>query len=110
LPHNARTVRRPILAVVLALLMLFAQHGAALHDLAHLWPAPTSGDTRDQSPPADAPCLKCLAFAQIGSSLGADPVALPLLEPAHERVGAPAAAVVAVAPPAARSRGPPTVL
>ena len=101
-------MRRLILAVVLPLLMLLAQHGAVLHELAHLRPPPAAA--RNQPLPADAPCLKCLAFAQIGSSVGTEPVALPLLEPAHERVATPQPAVLAAAPPTARSRGPPTVL
>ena len=103
-------MRRLALSIVLPLLMLLAQHGAAVHDLGHLGPGHSVPAGANKTLPADTLCVSCLAFAQVGSSARADHVALLPLEHSHVLAAPPAAAVVAAEPPAQRSRGPPAVL
>jgi hypothetical protein len=103
-------MRRLRLALALPLLVLFAQQGALLHELSHVY---YSGQVlgsqlhQDEQLPDNSLCPACQAFAQIGHSaighaaLVAPPPAsyLPSPEPSHRLLRADA--------PAPRSRGPP---
>jgi hypothetical protein len=101
-------VRRFPLAWLLSLLLVFVQHGAVLHELAHL----SHGD-RGEAPALRADlhfgsaCATCEAFAQVtnpasgvGSTLLASAaVYLPTPDPVY--------AIIAADTPTPRNRGPP---
>lgn len=55
--------RRLLIALSLALALLFVQQGAATHAIAHV----LAEQSQDQSLPHDSQCELCVAFAQIGS-------------------------------------------
>lgn len=105
-------MRRLCLSWVLSLSLLFAQHGAVLHELSHLTHAGHSAGAvlgAQLQPAASGLCSTCEAFAQIANpasaaatDLAVCPAALiPAPEPRFTLVGADA--------PSPRSRGPPQV-
>lgn len=65
-----RMSRRLLIAISLALALLFVQQGAATHALAHV----LAEQSQDQSLPRNQPCELCMAFAQIGGAIGSNPV------------------------------------
>ena len=101
-------MRRPSLGWVLSLLLVFAQHGAVLHELSHLGQG-------DHGTPAlrvdvqllDSACSTCAAFAVVANPASATantfvafaPVVLPVAAPSSDFIGADA--------PTPRNRGPP---
>jgi hypothetical protein len=105
-------MRRTSLSWLLSLLLVFAQHGAVLHQLGHL----THQDRTDgasacaQVQALDAAsCATCEAFAQIVNPItagAADVASRPVPSLASP---APRYAVVPGATPTPRSRGPPQV-
>ncbi len=103
-------MRRFPLAWLLSLLLVFAQHGALLHELGHLGHGDTAGATLHADSLADAgQCSTCNAFAQVSNPAGAAAAVLivdnagllPVPEPRYTIAGAQA--------PTPRSRGPPQV-
>jgi hypothetical protein len=105
-------MRRLRLALALPLLVLFAQQGALLHELSHVYysgHALGSEMRQDAQLPDDALCPTCQAFAQIAhpASGSAGVPALPLAtylpspDPSYRTADADA--------PSPRSRGPPQV-
>jgi len=106
-------LRRLSLALLLPLLMLLAQQGAAWHALGHLGaPASTSNapSDDDESLAQHGLCLSCLAFAGVDSAHATSAVADPLLEFSHAWVAAELARPRPADAPSAQSRGPPTHL
>jgi hypothetical protein len=118
----ADRLRRLTLALLLPLLMLLAQQGAAWHALGHLGiPAPSSSQLSsglssgqphapsddDESQAQHSLCLSCLAFTGVDG--GSAPLAWAdaLLEFGHAWVASELARPRASDAPRANSRGPP---
>jgi len=106
-------MRKLLLTLVLPLILLFSQQGAVVHELSHLTDAvavAAGGPGASGHPGGDLQCQACLAFAHLAGAAAAH-VAHPALlsfgfaVPANE-----APAFIAADAPAARSRGPPTLL
>ena len=101
-------MRRLSLPWVLSLLLVFAQHGAVLHELGHL----SHGD-RGSAPavraqlPADATCTACEAFAQVANPASGAAHTLSASAPVYLPTPAPVHAIVAADAPTPRNRGPP---
>ena len=62
------TLRKYLLPLLLALLLLGAQQAGWTHALSHLGEQ-TNSASQPKQVPADKLCQQCLAFAQIGSAL-----------------------------------------
>jgi len=93
------------------LLLVFAQHGAVLHEISHLHLDRTAGATllQAQQSADTSSCLTCQAFAQVvnpasGTAALAATCSAPVI-PAR----APCYAIIGAAAPTPRSRGPPQV-
>ncbi|HEY2275889.1 MAG TPA: hypothetical protein VGH61_10335 [Steroidobacteraceae bacterium] len=101
-------MRRLSLPWILSLLLVFAQHGAVLHELGHL----SHGD-RGSAPavrahlPSDAICTVCEAFAQVANPASGAAHTLCASAPVYLPTPAPSYAIVAADSPTPRSRGPP---
>ncbi|HYL70937.1 MAG TPA: hypothetical protein VEY89_06525 [Candidatus Dormibacteraeota bacterium] len=92
----------------MSLLLVFAQHGAVLHELGHL----SLGD-RGHTPaarahlPADSTCATCEAFAQIANPASGAAATLTASAAVYLPIPAPVYAIIAADTPTPRSRGPP---
>jgi hypothetical protein len=64
-------ITRSVAHIALVLLLLFSQQLGIAHAVSHLSPEKTSSTTNDKRLPAELQCDQCLAFAAIGSALGA---------------------------------------
>ena len=112
-----RRLRGTLGTVGLALALIAGQGGALLHELSHYHSVTVANDV---SQPAEADhggnhggkvCDLCLAFAQLAGVLHSDPfAALLVVELRHRAATVDTPVVVAVATPAPRSRGPPSLL
>ena len=103
--------RRLTLALLLPLLMLLAQQGAAWHALGHLSTSTSSAPADDDETLAQhGLCLSCLAFAGVDSASAPLAWADALLEFSHAWVAAELARPRPADAPTALSRGPPQVL
>jgi hypothetical protein len=104
--HNALSVRKLTLSLLLPLLMLLSQQGALWHEVSHLSDRPVPAQDGKRQP-LDRLCEQCLAFAQMAAA--ATPSVPPLALPAARfaRPDAQAVAFIAADAPSARSRGPP---
>jgi hypothetical protein len=105
-------MRRLSVSWILALSLVFAQHGAVLHELGHLvHQQRTEGTTlrADLQLLDHSPCLICEAFAQVANPAAAGVANLPLCPAAVIPTPAPCYGVVATDAPTPRSRGPPQV-
>ena len=105
-------MRRTSLSWLLSLLLVFAQHGAVLHQLGHL----SHQDRYDgasacaQVQALDAAsCATCEAFAQIVNPITAGAAHIAACPAASLAAPAPRYAVVSSDTPTPRSRGPPRV-
>jgi hypothetical protein len=101
-------VRRLYFPWVLSLLLVFAQHGAVLHELGHLKHgdrAQTATLTAQQ--PADAVCATCEAFAQVANPASGGTHTLAACAPVFLPVSAPVGTLLAADIPTPRNRGPP---
>ena len=97
------------LALVLPLLLVFAQQGAMLHELSHIQPV-GSGQVRYESNLAAGKiCDICAAFAQVGNPASATVAVLPAVAAVRHYVPAPLYSIVAAEALPPRSRGPPRV-
>ena len=96
------------LALVLPLLLVFAQQGALLHELSHIHPG--SGQVRyENNLVAGKICDICAAFAQVGNPASASVAVLPAVAAVRHYVPAPLYSIVAAEALPPRSRGPPRV-
>jgi hypothetical protein len=101
-------VRRLSLPWVLSLLLVFAQHGAVLHELGHLSLAErAAGSALRAQLPADGPCATCEAFAQLANPVAGAAQTLSASAPVYLPTPAPVYAIIAADTPTPRSRGPP---
>lgn len=87
-----RMTRLPLL-LLLALVLLFAQQGAALHALSHLAERLPEQSRQDKQLPHSPACDKCVVYAEVEGALASGGMPLPF-------VAAPA--FVAATMPAAR--------
>jgi hypothetical protein len=107
-------MRRLALALLMPLLMLLSQQGAAWHEIGHWNSSQNSDPARQQQQrkddPADKLCATCLSFAQLAATAYPDIPVLALADAQHVQAPATAVASLTATPPTARSRGPPTRL
>ena len=105
-------MRRLRFSWVLPLLLVFAQHGAVLHELTHLQHSePSKGviyqgavDLLD-----NGPCLACQAFSQVVSPAASKAIALAVSPATFNPSADPCYAIVTADTLTPRSRGPPQV-
>ena len=105
-------MRRSSFAWLLALLLVFAQHGAVLHELGHLSHGDgASGMTlrADVHAVDRGLCLTCEAFAQVANPAAAGAHAVAVCPAGLLPTSGPCYAIVAADTPTPRSRGPPQV-
>jgi len=101
-------VRRLSLAWVLSLLLVFAQHGAVLHQLGHLSHGDrTQGSALRAQLPADSSCATCEAFAQVANPASGAAHTLSASAAVYLPIPAPVHANIAADTLTPRSRGPP---
>lgn len=77
-------IRRIFLVLSLALLFGFGQQGAAVHAVSHLadWQLKQQQPDKGQH---ETPCDKCVVYAELGSAVGTQAVALPSLENSYQQ-------------------------
>jgi hypothetical protein len=105
-------MQRRSLSLVLSLLLLFAQHGAVLHELSHLSHGTSShGSVLRASQPLldNETCATCHAFSQVANPGTAAPAVFADFLPALVSSVEPSYAIVGIDTPTPRSRGPPQV-
>jgi hypothetical protein len=106
------TLRRLELTLLLPLLLVLAQQGAALHELSHLYYSGTAAagaQLHDSRLLTDrSACTVCLSFAQVATPAAASLATLQAVPAARQPSPEPRYDFPAVAPPTPRSRGPPT--
>jgi hypothetical protein len=110
-------MRKLSLVWVVSLLLVFAQHGALLHQLGHLGHAQRMGGTTpagatlvaDLQAVDSGSCLTCEAFAQIANPAAAHAAVIEVCRAALLAPPEPRYAIVACDAPTPRSRGPPQV-
>jgi hypothetical protein len=91
----------------LLLLLVTAQQGAVVHDLAHV-SASSGSAVKVVSAVGDTTCALCPAFAQVNTPAFSHSFDLPLLVRTALNISAePLYAVIDAAVPSPRSRGPP---
>jgi hypothetical protein len=108
-------MRKLLFAFLLPLVLLFSQQGAVTHEIGHIaddvalagGAARTSGGGHRAS---DLQCATCLAFAHLAGVATAQVVPPALLSFSFPLPANEAPVAIAADAPAARSRGPPTVL
>jgi len=97
------------LALVLPLLLVFAQQGAMLHELSHIRPAGNGQVRYENNLVAGKICDICAAFAQVGNPASAPVCGATCSRGRSLYVPAPLYSIVAVEALPPRSRGPPRV-
>jgi hypothetical protein len=95
------------LALVLPLLLVFAQQGAMLHELSHIHPFGSGQVRYEHDLLAGKFCDTCAAFAQVGNPASAPVAVLPAVATVRHYVSAPLYSIVAAEALPPRSRGPP---
>jgi hypothetical protein len=103
-------MRRLSWALVLSLLLVFAQHGALLHELGHLSHAGHAGPAAAELQAAEnGACPTCEAFAQIANPASPASADLAVSPAAFASPPEPPYGIAAADTPTPRSRGPPQV-
>ncbi len=105
-------MRRLRLALALPVLVLFAQQGALLHELTHVYysaHALGSQLRQDEQLPDDGACPTCQAFAQIAHPAVGSAVIVALPPAAYLPNPDPSYRMADADAPNPRSRGPPQV-
>jgi hypothetical protein len=100
------------LAWVLSVLLVFAQHGAVLHELGHLsHGSGTSGAAllADLHGADSGTCPSCEGFAQVANPAAAAASTLPVRPARFLPVAHPCQAFLGAQAPTPRNRGPPQV-
>jgi len=72
--HIEKMNRRLFFHALLALLLLLAQQGAALHALSHLTEIVPAHAGQDKNLPHSPVCDKCVAYAEIGGGVHSAPL------------------------------------
>ncbi len=63
--------------LLLALTLLFAQQGAAMHALSHLGEALPAHSQQDKKLPHSPACDKCVVYAGVGGAVAASKLVIP---------------------------------
>ena len=101
-------MRRLSLSWILSLLLVFAQHGAVLHELGHLSHGDRGGPAlRADVQIVDGACSTCAAFAQVANPASGAVNTLAASAAVYLPTPAPVHAIVAADAPTPRNRGPP---
>jgi hypothetical protein len=96
--------------LVLALLVVFAQQGAMLHELTHVYRTGAPELNKGATCLDGKLCETCLAFAQVANPASGTMLLPPLVAaPCHVNPEAEYS-IIAAGAPAPRSRGPPILL
>ncbi len=97
------------LAILLALLLVFAQQAGAVHALSHF--SAQSEDRDGKHLPGGKACEQCVAFASIdGAAKSESPLVLPVASRQHFSKAVTRSAVAAVTTAHYQSRAPPAFL
>jgi hypothetical protein len=97
-------------ALTLALLLVFTQQGAMLHELSHVYRT-GAPDLKDGATRLDGKlCEVCLAFAQVTNPASGTMVLLPVVATPRHVSPEPKYSIIAAGAPPPRSRGPPVFL
>jgi len=102
-------MRRSSLAWILSLLLVFAQHGAVLHELGHLGHSAGATVQPDLHPSNGLVCQACEAYAQVANPAACTPASLPPDPAGFIPTPDPSYGIVGADSPTPRSRGPPSV-
>jgi hypothetical protein len=105
-------MRRLYLSWFLPLLLVFAQHGAVLHELSHLHHGAYGAGAALQASAElldSGPCLTCEAFAQVTSPAAAQAATLTACPASFIPTPEPYYTILSADAPTARSRGPPQI-
>jgi hypothetical protein len=104
-------MRRLSLSWLLSLLLVFAQHGAVLHELGHLGHAshPSGATLTELQPQDNGLCSTCEAYAQVANPAAGGAVDLPACPPAFTVLPGACFQFHGADAPTARSRGPPLI-
>ena len=103
-------MRRSSLTWVLSLLLVFAQHGAVLHELGHLSHAGNAAGATlraDAQPANGGICQSCEAYTQVANPAAGGQPALPLDPAAFTPLPDCGCPLAGADSPTPRSRGPP---
>ena len=96
--------------LALALLLVFAQQGAILHELGHVYRTSAPALRNYATLPHGKMCETCLAFAQAANPASGT-LLVPRIVAAVRHVSPdPEYSIIAAGAPAPRSRGPPILL
>jgi len=93
----------------LALLLVFAQQGALLHELSHVYRTGTAHLQNEQTFDGKL-CEACLGFSQVATPASGTLFVLPSIATVRHVSLDPEFSIIAAAAPARRSRGPPVLL
>jgi hypothetical protein len=96
--------------LALALLLVFAQQGAMLHELSHVYRTGAPALENDATLLDGKMCETCLAFAQAGNPASGTLLEAPVVAVIRHVSPDPQYSIIATAAPTPRSRGPPTLL
>jgi hypothetical protein len=96
--------------LALALLLVFAQQGAMLHELSHVYRT-GAPELQSQATLLDGKlCETCLAFAQAANPASGTMFVPPVVAAIRHVSPEPQYSIIAAGAPAPRSRGPPILL
>jgi hypothetical protein len=98
------------IALALALLLVFAQQGALLHELGHVYRTGAPALKNDATLPDGKMCETCLAFAQAANPASGTTFVPPVVAAVRHASPDPHYSIIAARVPAPRSRGPPVLL
>ena len=105
-----RHPRHPLVALVLALLLVGMQYGAQLHALEHVGNALKHTPDHSFTTPGNELCVMCALFAGGASALSGEPHAGSAAPDARENTLPPYASLAAAPPCYYSSRAPPSLL
>jgi hypothetical protein len=103
-------MRRFRFVFALALLLVFAQQGALLHELSHVYRTGTAELNNEATVPDGTLCATCLAFAQAANPASGALIVPPVVAAVRHVSPNPEFSIIAASAPAPRSRGPPILL
>jgi hypothetical protein len=98
------------IVLALALLLVFTQQGAILHELGHVYRTGAPALTNDSTLLDGKLCETCLAFAQAANPASGTTYVPPVIAAVRHVSPAPQYSIIAAGVPAPRSRGPPVLL
>jgi hypothetical protein len=96
--------------LALTLLLVFAQQGAMLHELSHVYRTGAPALENDRTLLDGKMCETCLAFAQAANPANGTLVTAPIFAGIRHISPEPQYSIIATTAPTPRSRGPPILL